>query len=242
MVLRQVATGLSALLIASGTALIADHELGTTQPAIVLGGAALPAEVAATEALPVSAAPAPTSTSVPDRSGTPVELVIPFASSNHPDGVSAEITANPLNPSGSLFVPPDPRVLSWASEDAAPGSGRGTVIITGHINYVIDGKLVRGALSDVAEYGVNNIGETFTVVLADQRRLTYQISAAAEYNKDELAARPELRRSLYDQDSDFGQPGAARSDRLLLVSCGGAFDNATGNYEDNVFLYALPVG
>jgi len=25
------------------------------------------------------------------------------------------------------------------------------------------------------------------------------------------------------------------------VSCGGAFDNSTGNYQDNIFLYALPV-
>jgi hypothetical protein len=28
---------------------------------------------------------------------------------------------------------------------------------------------------------------------------------------------------------------------LLLVSCGGAFDNSTGEYEGNVFLYALPI-
>ena len=172
----------------------------------------------------------------------PIELDIPFASTHHPRGVTAEITANALTTSGALFVPPDPRVLSWASQDAAPGSSHGTAIVTGHVNYVIGGNLVHGGLSDLAEYGTNNIGQTFTVVLADQRKLTYQITAAAEYSKDQLSTRPELRKILYDQESAFGHQGASRSGRLLLVSCGGPFDNATGNYQDNIFLYALPVG
>lgn len=246
---RHLATGLSALLILTGTAVIADHELGSTPPAIQLGSTALPPEVAAASSpisVPVTAPPAP-APSVPaaspvvDNSGTPAELIIPFASANHPNGVTARITADRLTPSGALFVPPDPRVLSWANQDAAPGSAKGTAIITGHINYLVDGTLVHGGLSDLAEYGKHNIGETFTIVLTDQRRLTYQLSAAVEYNKDQLSAQPELRKTIYNQDSDYGQPGQTRSGRLLLVSCGGAFDNATGNYEDNIFLYALPV-
>ena len=50
----------------------------------------------------------------------------------------------------------------------------------------------------------------------------------------------ELRRVIYDQESTFGDGGG--TGRLVLVSCGGAFDNSTGNYEDNVFLFAMPVG
>ena len=32
----------------------------------------------------------------------------------------------------------------------------------------------------------------------------------------------------------------AGSPRLVLITCGGPFDSATGNYEDNVVLYAVP--
>ena len=34
--------------------------------------------------------------------------------------------------------------------------------------------------------------------------------------------------------------GRPKSGRLLLLSCGGAFDNRTGHYESNIFVYALP--
>ena len=242
---RLVAIGISALLIFSGAALIAEHQFGTTQPTVSLGSTALPPEVAAAAAPVPGSAPqsaAPDSVTAPERPGTPVELIIPFASSHHPQGLTAQITADPLTATGSLFVPQDPRVLSWASEDAAPGTSRGTAIVTGHINYVINGTLVNGALADLAEYALHNVGQTFTVVLADQRRMTYQVTAGTQYNKDQLAAQPELREQLYDQQSSFGRTGDPRSGRLLLVSCGGPFDNATGNYQDNVFLYALPVG
>lgn len=224
---------LSALLTVSGVPIVVNYELGTTQPQVELGSGARPPAVAVTTP--------PTTLTAADRPGTPVEVILPFASSHHPQGVTAEVTADPLTATGSLFVPPDPRVLSWASQDAAPGADRGTAIVTGHVNYVINGTLVHGALADLAEYATKNIGQTFTVVLADKRRLTYQVTTGAEYNKDQLAAQPQLRQQLYDQNSTYSQHGKPPTGRLLLVSCGGAFDNSTGNYQDNVFLYALPV-
>jgi hypothetical protein len=140
-----------------------------------------------------------------------------------------------------LFVPADPRVVSWARQDAAPGSDRGTIILTSHVNYVIDGQTVDGALADLAEYARTAVGEEFSLRLADGRTLKYRVEAGREYNKGDLAADPSLRAKLFDQTSTYGPPGQSPTSRLLLVSCGGAFDNSTGEYEDNVFLYALPV-
>jgi hypothetical protein len=37
--------------------------------------------------------------------------------------------------------------------------------------------------------------------------------------------------------SAFARDGAPR---LVLITCGGPFDAATGNYEDNVVVYATP--
>lgn len=231
---RLTSIVLSSLLFLSGAALLVEYGWGPGPESRAESPAPTSAGAAGRTASPVAR---PLGT--PDRSGVPVQLEIPIASSNHPRGVTAPISADPLTDSGDLFVPSDPRTVSWVSDDAAPGSGRGTAIMVGHVNYVVDGALVRGALSDLAEYAVEHVGATFTVVLADGRRLVYEITGGEQYDKDELAARPELRRALYDQESAFG-PGAG-TDRLVLVSCGGAFDARTGNYEDNVFLFALPV-
>lgn len=174
------------------------------------------------------------------KPGVPVQLVVPFGTPNHPDGVRARVTANKMNPDGTLHVPSDPTTVSWAKEDAAPGSSRGTVILTSHINYVINGQLVIGALSDLAVYAKQAIGKTISLKLADGRTLHYRIVAGREYTKEQLAGDKQLRAELYDQRKVYG-PASHPASRLLLVSCGGAFDEYTGEYEDNVFLYALPV-
>jgi hypothetical protein len=229
---RLTSVVLSLLLSLSGAALLVEHGWGSDAGAG--GPTPTSAGVAAHTVSPAAGTPAVTA-----RPGVPVRLEIPFASSNHPDGVTATVSADPLTATGGLFVPPDPRAVSWAREDAAPGADTGTAILVGHVNSVVDGALVRGALSDLAEYAVAHVGKEFTVVLDDGRELTYRITGGVQYDKDELAARPELREELYDQRSAFGPaPGTGR---LVLVSCGGAFDRATGNYADNVFVFALPV-
>ncbi|PZS28731.1 MAG: hypothetical protein DLM58_16610 [Pseudonocardiales bacterium] len=173
--------------------------------------------------------------------GVPVAIDIPIPSPNHPRGVHAAVSANALNSNGSLFVPADPREVSWANQDAAPGSARGTAILTSHINYVINGETVPGAFADLADYASTAVGKQFSVLLADGRRMQYRIVAGREYNKEQLAADPSLRTAVYNQTDSFGPHGQAPTGRLLLASCGGPFDPGTGEYEDNVFLYALPV-
>jgi hypothetical protein len=206
------------------------------QADVPVGMAALPpADRAAIAAASRKQARLPTT-----KPGVPVAIDIPIATAAHPNGVHAKVTHDDLNPDGTLFVPADPTMVSWAREDAKPGSSRGTAILISHINFVIDGQLVSGALSDLAEYARDAVGKKFTVRLADGRVLTYRIVAGREYSKEQLAADHNLRASLYDQRKVYG-PAGQQTGRLLLVSCGGAFDAYTGEYEDNVFLYALPV-
>ena len=162
---------------------------------------------------------------VPDKPGVPVSLIV----AGH--GVRAAVSADPLNADGSLYVPPDPRVVSWASQDVGPGSSYGTTILVGHVNY----RGVEGVFSDLADY---RVGQFITLVLADGRRVKYAVAAPPiEVNKDQVGPR---RQELFDQSSSFGLAGRPKSGRLLLLSCGGAFDNRTGHYESNIFVYALP--
>lgn len=144
----------------------------------------------------------------------------------------APVSANRLHADGSLYVPPDSRAVSWASQDMAPGSEHGTIILVGHINY----RGVEGAFSDLASY---RVGQIITLVLADGRRMKYAVAAPPiEVNKDKVGQR---RQELFDQTHSYGLPGHPKSGRLLLLSCGGVFDNRTGHYESNIFVYALPV-
>ncbi|HJQ41755.1 MAG TPA: class F sortase [Jatrophihabitantaceae bacterium] len=249
---RQLALGAAWLVFIVGTCTALNATAGKTSEAAPLAGGALPPEVVDSASSPFTESDSPSTTVItktvtpppsvlPARPGVPVSIDIPFPSSNYPDGMRANVTSNPLNGNGSLFVPDDPKTVSWANQDAAPGSDHGTIILTSHINFVIDGSLVHGAFADLAEYARTSVGKVLTLGLADGRHLKYKVVAGREYSKEELAADPNLRVDLFNQTGRYGAPGKPKTSRLLLVSCGGAFDNATGEYEDNVFLYALPV-
>jgi len=68
--------------------------------------------------------------------------------------------------------------------------------------------------------------------------MKYAVAAEPiEVNKNQVGLR---RRELFDQTHSYGLPGRPKSGRLLLLSCGGVFDNRTGHYESNIFVYALP--
>lgn len=223
--LASALTLLGVVLLGSSAALLGSHYYGHGRAGRTLSSAPLPPSLAPS---PVpSSTPAPTTPAAPSKvvsvkPGIPVEVIV---GDHH---VRAPVSGHPLNSNGSLFIPPDPRAVSWWSRGAAPGSTQGTIILVGHINY----GGVAGAFSDLADY---RVGQTITLVLSDGRKMNYRVAAPAiEVKKDKLGPR---RQELFDQSHSFGQP---KSGRLLLLSCGGAFDNRTGHYESNIFVYALP--
>lgn len=175
---------------------------------------------------------------VADQPGRPVRIRVP---SHH---VDATVVAHEVLASGGVYVPRDPHVVSWASGAngvaySAPGSAQGTAILVAHINY----SGVRGAFWDLASY---QVGQRVTVVLADGREMRYRVAAAPiSIEKSRLDADlnipgEPLHHKIFDQTHSYGMPGQPRSGRLLLASCGGSFDNATGNYESNILVFALP--
>lgn len=218
------------LLVASAT-MLASHYFGHGRAGRTLSSALLPPGLgpAPSSTSTPSTSPAQTPvlspTAVPDEPGIPVRVIVQ-------DHVQAPVSANTLNADGSLYVPPDPRTVSWSSQDVAPGSSYGTIILVSHINY----NGVQGAFSDLPDYPV---GQIITLVLADGRRMKYAVAAPPiEVNKNELGPR---RQELFDQTHSYGPAGRAKSSRLLLLSCGGIVDNRTGHYQSNIFVFALPV-
>ena len=226
-----VLTVLGVILLVVSVTIFGSHYFGQGRAGRTLSSAPLPpgsglaTSSAQSPATSPSSSPAHSPTVVPDKPGVPVRVIV---AGHH---VKAPVSADRLNADGSLYVPSDPRHVSWGSQQVAPGSGHGTIILVAHIN--MGG--VAGAFSDLDTY---RVGQVITLVLADGRQLKYAVAAAPiEVNKDKLGPR---RQELFDQTHSYGLPGRPRSGRLLLLSCGGAFDNRTGHYESNIFVYALP--
>ena len=228
-----IALGIALLVLSA--AILGSHYFGQGRVGRTLSSASLPPGLGpVTTPTPTPKAttsgartPAHTPAAAPAvRPGVPVSVIIGAHQ------VKAPVSADRLNADGSLFVPPDPRTVSWASQDVAPGTGHGTIILVGHVNY----GGVAGAFADLADY---RVGEIITLVLADGRKMKYAVAAEPiEVNKDKLGPR---RQELFDQTHSYSPPGRPKSGRLLLLSCGGVFDNRTGHYESNIFVYAFPV-
>jgi Sortase domain len=218
-----VLTALGIMLLATSATVLGSHFFGHGRAGRTLSSAPLPPGLA--PARSSTQAPTVSPTAVPDRLGIPVTVIV---ADHH---LKAPVSADRLNADGSLFVPPNPRAVSWASQDVAPGSGHGTIILVGHINY----GGVAGAFADLADY---RVGQIITLVLADGRRMNYAVAAPPiEVNKNALGPR---REELFDQSHSYDLAGHPKSGRLLLLSCGGVFDNRTGHYESNIFVFALP--
>lgn len=119
----------------------------------------------------------------------------------------------------SLDLPPSAGAVVWWAYGATPGAAAGTVLLAGHVSW--DGRV--GVLSGL---GRLRVGDQITVQRQDGRRVRYDVTGRRRVPKMSLA-----------QLGLFAQGGAPR---LVLVTCGGAFDRARHSYEDNVVVQASP--
>lgn len=118
---------------------------------------------------------------------------------------------------GSVMdVPNDPAEVGWWRDGAVPGAARGSAVLVGHVNY--QGR--SGAFAVLPRVRPGDV-----VTLTDPGR-TYEVDAVRSYAK-----RDGLPQSIFRRD------GPAQ---LVLITCGGSFDAASGNYRDNVVVYAVP--
>ncbi|MFD0923721.1 class F sortase [Saccharopolyspora rosea] len=133
-------------------------------------------------------------------------------------GVNAPV--DPVLPGrdGGLGVPGPPGVVGWWSAGAAPGARRGTVVLAGHVDTQRGG---RGAFFRVGDL---QPGDPVTVTTA-RSTVRYRIAAVRGYPKASLPP------DVFDRT---GRP------RLVLITCGGPFDEGTKEYADNVVAYAVP--
>jgi hypothetical protein len=157
------------------------------------------------------AAPTPTRTRTPP--GVPIKLALPA------EGVSAPIVPAGTRPDGELRLPTSPQVVGWWVRSAVAGDPRDSTMLAGHVDSATQGI---GALAALREI---DIGARVVVSDAFGGQHTYKVAARRLYPKYALP------------DDVFTITGRAR---LVLITCGGPFDEERGRYRDNVVVYAVP--
>ncbi|MFG3042252.1 class F sortase [Streptomyces sp. NPDC048330] len=146
---------------------------------------------------------------------TPRELWIPRL------GLRAPVDQVGVAPDGQMQVPQDPDRVGWYRFSPAPGTGRGSSVIVGHV----DAKgLGLGVL-----FGLNKVrrGDQVRVGREDGTSVTYEITARRTLGKKALATS-----GVYDRE------GAAV---LTLITCAGPYLPERGGYQSNLVVTAVEV-
>lgn len=145
--------------------------------------------------------------------GTPVTVAIPALFLHAPVG-PVEVSG------GALEVPTNIRHVGWWASGGVPGAPRGTVVLDGHVDSAVHG------LGAMWSLRFARPGELIHVGLSQGSTLQYRIVAVRAYPKASLPP------TLFT--------GPVGAPRLALITCGGTFDRATGHYQSNVVVWAVP--
>ena len=121
---------------------------------------------------------------------------------------------------GVLGVPANIHRTGWWRDGAAPGASAGAVLIAGHVD---SAKAGAGSFFRLPQA---RSGARVEVATVDGQTHAYRVVSVRRYLKKSLPT------NVY---SLKGRP------RLVLVTCGGPFDYATGHYRDNIVVTAVPV-
>ncbi|MBC3762534.1 class F sortase [Quadrisphaera oryzae] len=163
-----------------------------------------------------AAAAVPAPTAVPLSAGLPSTVPAPTALRIPSLGVSSPLVRLGIRPDGSLEVPADAQRAGWFAQGVAPG-GVGPAVIAGHV----DSRTGPGVFAHLAGIGVGALVE---VGRADGSTAEFVVTSVQQVAKDAFPTQ-----SVY---------GPVAGPELRLITCGGAFDQSTGHYVDNVVVYA----
>lgn len=192
--------------------------------------------VTAAPVVPPRTEPAPTATPSTAASSIPASAV-PSASVGReasarpavfapsrvvlPDGTAAPVVPVGLHPDGALVIPEDVRTVGWWTGGSEAGEAFGSVVVAGHVDSAVQGIGVFAALRRLTP------GQVVELDGADQS-LRYRIVSATQVPQAEISSRA----GIFSVD---GEP------RLVLVTCGGAFDRERHRYQDNLVVVATPL-
>jgi hypothetical protein len=133
--------------------------------------------------------------------------------------VSAPVVAVGVAADGQMAIPDDIRTVGWYRWSALPGAARGSTVIAGHVDSATQG------LGSLFRLRTVRAGAAVLLRTADGRTHRYHVVALQSYLKTQVPLA-----------SVFSLTGAPR---LVIVTCGGAFDRETRSYESNIVVTAV---
>jgi LPXTG-site transpeptidase (sortase) family protein len=141
----------------------------------------------------------------------PVRVRIPAA------GVDAVVERLGRAADGTMALPRRPENAGWYAEGPRPGQP-GPAVVIGHVDW--DGPAVFFRLDEL------RAGDAVYVDRADDSTARFRVTRTVQVPKSRFPTGQVFAPTLQSS--------------LRLVTCGGSFDRATGNYRDNVIVYAVP--
>jgi hypothetical protein len=144
----------------------------------------------------------------------PLEIVMP-------SGRIAPVQQSGLRSDGTLAIPDDPSVVGWWTGGALIGERFGSTVIAGHV--------------DSRRFGIGVFAELWQV----RPGAVVEVRNGAMHARYKVVSRKEVPQARMTRDT-----GAFRQDvshRLVLITCGGPFDETRHRYRDNIVLIAVPV-
>ena len=183
----------------------------------------LPTQPKASPTQPKASPPEPNAspTAAPDllavaRDREPISLSIPDL------GVESPVVTTSMDASRGVVVPEDVMETGWYDGSRRLGASYGSTVIVGHRDSATQGS---GALFGIEEIP---LGATITVTAQDGTAHEFIVDSVEFIDKDSL---PQEAPRIFTHRGPY---------RLVLITCGGAFDESIRSYESNVVLIALP--
>lgn len=134
--------------------------------------------------------------------------------------IAAPVGAVGVDSDGQMELPPDPDIVGWYRFGPTAGDGAGSVILAGHV--------------DSRKYGLGQLARLHQAEAGDEVVVRTKAGEVHKYTVTDVRNVP---RSELPLDEVFSRDGA---ERLLLITCGGEFDNNRRGYSDNVVVTAEP--
>jgi hypothetical protein len=142
---------------------------------------------------------------------------------NIPDlGVDSPVVTTSMDASRGVVVPEDVMETGWYDGSRRLGASYGSTVIVGHRDSATQGS---GALFGIEELP---LGSTISVTAQDGTTHEFIVDSVELIDKSLLPAEAPR---IFALTGDY---------RLVLITCGGAFDESIRSYESNVVITALP--
>jgi sortase (surface protein transpeptidase) len=146
----------------------------------------------------------------------PVRLVVPR------EGIDAPVDPVGVTRDGLMQLPGDVHRVGWYRFGPAPGQPEGNAVLAGHV--------------DAWDQGLGSLGRLRGVEPGDPVEVT---DAAGQVTRWQVVTRQLVEKDALPLAELFARSGPPR---LVLLTCGGPFDERARSYRDNLVVVAEPSG